>query len=70
VAALYEKKEITGGCNEFDMGHKHNGTDMRKSKEKVHRLIHCHHRIVLVLQGRACVQQFHHSHEKKQGKKS
>jgi hypothetical protein len=22
VAALYEKKEIIGGCNEFDMGHK------------------------------------------------
>jgi hypothetical protein len=38
---------------------------MRKSNEKVHMLIHCHHRIVLVLQGRACVQQFHHSHEKK-----
>jgi hypothetical protein len=33
VAALYEKKEITGGCNEFDMGQKHNGTTMRKSKE-------------------------------------
>jgi hypothetical protein len=34
VAALYEKKEIIGACNEFDMGQKHNGTTMRKKQGK------------------------------------
>jgi hypothetical protein len=34
VAALYEKKEITEACNEFDMGQKHNSTTMRKKQGK------------------------------------